>query len=92
MNCKPGDLAIIIHDPDFKGQDLGKLVEVIKGEGLDCDGDYCWECQPLSPLTGCDEGRVETNLTLIDIPDAWLKPVSGLPLDEEVLEEISNKV
>lgn len=95
MNCKPGDLAIIIHDPQTKGRDLGKLVEVIQSMGRDEDYDYCWECQPLSPLAGWDDdGRYVENLDLINIPDTWLKPVSGLPLDEEVPDKvvISNEV
>lgn len=95
MNCKPGDIAIIIHDPDTKGRDLGKLVEVMQPMGWDEGLDYCWECQPLSPLTGWDDdGRYVENLGLINIPDAWLKPVSGLPLLDEVPDEviISNEV
>mgnify|MGYP003443317908 CR=1 FL=1 len=77
MNCKPGDLAMIVCDPDFDGADLWKLVEVL-GDGYADEDGWNWACKslggPLLSFSDDDEQRVMRAMTA-DILDAWLRPI-----------------
>jgi hypothetical protein len=35
-----------------------------------------------------DENKTPSTGTKVDIPDAWLRPVTGLPIDEEIFDEV----
>jgi hypothetical protein len=85
MNCKPGDLAIIIRDDVYKC-DFGKLVEILNRDIEDTDR-LVWECKPLSPIMG----STGNDMDITSIPDSWLKPVSGLPMEEATKETIKEK-
>jgi hypothetical protein len=84
MNCKPGDLAIIFtKDLPSEINLIGKIVKVIKSRQniykpevmvWDYDGDY------LKDLDGAE---------IYALADDYLRPVSGLPLQEEI-EAINN--
>lgn len=84
MNCKPGDLAIVIKAS--VPQNIGKIVRVLcaKESGvswfIDCDAEYVTRA-----------GRVVRRDPMRDLfaPDAWLKPVSGLPITDDVTNEVT---
>lgn len=91
MNCKPGDLAYIVRDDDTPS-DIGKVVEILRicppNEWL-YPGAPEWECRSRTPLTGFNaRGRVSMDHEL-DIPDAWLRPIGGVPLNDETPIEIN---
>ena len=67
MNCKPGDLAIIVRDA-FQ-VDLGKIVEVVRHHRLDAAAGLLWECRSESGLTG-DKGTTKNAA----IADTDLRP------------------
>lgn len=75
MNCKPGDLAVIVRDEE-PAVDIGKMVKVSASSFIDDDGCFCWVCDSLSgPLRFWSGVRFEYAADAIEIPDAWLKPI-----------------
>lgn len=85
MNCKPGDLAVVVGAYGAGAVNNGHIVEVVKlhSESLwyvVAQGDPVWvwdkgECVPGVP------GREYT------CPDANLRPISGVPINEEECDE-----
>lgn len=81
MNVKPGDLAIQIKS---NAGNEGQIVKVISFYGSSDRGPCprylnCWyvEYQHSTP----DEGGIFDKFGYAD--DSWLRPVSGLPLQED---------
>ncbi|MET3232239.1 UNVERIFIED_ORG: hypothetical protein ABIC54_004444 [Burkholderia sp. 1263] len=93
MNCKPGDLAVIIRS-SFPSN-IGHIVEVLR---------RCPACElidPLVPEWECREiGSLEKEVWVfgeddtppkdgeIDIADRDLRPISGVPVDDEVTDDL----
>lgn len=77
MNCKPGDLAVIVCDPDCGGVDVGKIIKVVKAIGVNRFGNFEWECKSEgSKLDGTlGVGGKRAYSFVSDIPDAWLRPI-----------------
>ncbi|QIM51607.1 hypothetical protein [Hydrogenophaga crocea] len=76
MNCKPGDLAVIVRSG---AQNAGKLVEIARpatqAERKIFDhrreGFHWWVCSIGTPIVDSwGDARMETAL-----PDAWLRPI-----------------
>lgn len=75
MNCKPGDLAVIVKD-ELPEKDVGKLVYVRKFDEVDKYGATCWLCDSASgPLRYWEGKQFRYSKTGISIPDAWLRPI-----------------
>ena len=88
MNCKPGDLAIIVRCGSVT-ENIGRIVEVLRAGG-EMRGHPLWVVGCPSPLIAVvpETGqRVPRHSGLI--PDAWLRPVSGLPVDEKAPDEVT---
>lgn len=88
LNCKIGDLAIIVVDEE--GSDLGKIVRVVElGDDWSYFGDtrHHWACdtlgQKLATSTPLDE--FSDGVELIDIPDAYLRPLRDEEGEDETL-------
>lgn len=84
MNCKPGDIAIVVP-PSINA---GGIVVVLRADdrGLHPASLLTWEAESLGgPLQTYDHGPCVE----VCIPDAWLKPVSGLPLHDEIIDEVT---
>lgn len=87
MNCKPGDLALIVRTNKDHTDCLGTIVLV--GASYVVDDIAQWFITwPGQKPKSCNATKTQY------APDSCLKPVSGLPLDEEVPVEviISNEV
>lgn len=99
MNCKPGDLAIII-----RGRGLsGRIVEVVAPcpqnvsfrlpDGAMHDPcTYEWIVRFQNPVearmrVGELIGTRTTNYA--PAPDSALRPITGLPIDEEITDEVT---
>ena len=81
MNCKPGDLAIVL----FSGYgNEGKIVDVIKASQ---NYPGFWMCGVRGRKINSNLGEVEQAA----FEDRYLKPVSGLPMEEETQETIKEK-
>jgi len=88
LNCKPGDLAIVVRS-DVNG-DIGTIVEVLHRSFVDDDGDHQWLTKWPRPTRafGHHSGR-EMLVVETFIPDAWLRPVSGLPITDDIKDEVT---
>ncbi len=83
MNVKLGDLAIVIL-PSQPAGIIGKVIRFV-GEVGDTSKSYpnCW-CVQFPRAYRTNNGQM-TNEPYV--PDAWLRPVSGLPMQDETAEE-----
>lgn len=101
LNCKPGDLAIVVGPCVTSGL-TGRVVEIlrcsVRGESYPpISGDMvrlmieapCWFVRGSTPLP------MKTSLGRFllfherSIQDAILRPISGVPVDEEITDEVS---
>lgn len=83
MNVKQGDMAIVIKSRMYP-ETLGLIVEVTKFLGED---DNLWGCVTQRPVRIKDKFTGEWGKThRLAIPDAHLRPISGLP-DEDDIDE-----
>jgi hypothetical protein len=92
MNCKPGDLAMIIGDETPCIANIGRIVKV-HGPLTVIEGHQCWGIVPLHPdpiiVREGTEIRAWHNVTLEDgicHLDAWLKPLP--PMSEEEVQAL----
>lgn len=85
MNVKVGDLAIMIKSARYP-QHIGMIVEVVKFLG---ESDNLWGCHTSKPLMTRDKFTGEMGGShKFAIPDANLRPVSGLDdPDSEVTDK-----
>lgn len=94
LNCKPGDLAVIIRDLDAP-ENIGRLVTVIRSflDGSEwypspvIDTRFSWEVKPVRKLIGWGRGGVLVDdSSNCSFPDADLRPIRDEPgVDESLL-------
>lgn len=86
MNCKPGDLAYIVRSPVPEA--LGAIVEVVE-RGRDIDGLPAWHVRVSNRYVITDRrtGR-QAYRNMVNTPDAWLRPITGVPLGVDVGDEV----
>jgi hypothetical protein len=80
MNCKPGDLAYIVRSA--RPETVGVVVEVL--EPITHRGTPMWRVRAVRPVKKMNgdfgyEG---------DIEDDRLRPISGVPVNDEVTDDI----
>ncbi|MBR8344680.1 hypothetical protein [Burkholderia ambifaria] len=79
MNCKPGDLAYVIASTI--PENIGRVVEIVKWS------EYMrmWECRSRDPM------RLKSGEFLTEhfCEDSRLRPISGVPLTDDVSGEVS---
>lgn len=91
MNCKPGDLAIVVVPTTWPRKTLdGKIVEVIRfvpprGPESRWDQRPAWWCK-FSTAWFNDHGHMFLESCLLD---SWLRPISGVPVNDEVVDEVA---
>ncbi|MGH8789760.1 MAG: hypothetical protein ACREYA_32400 [Cupriavidus necator] len=89
MNCKQHDLAIVIR-ADAVPELIGQIVEVLHPSMMFCPYGPVWVVRFQKPeafpcvFTGA--GIISTDA---DCPDAWLKPITGLPVHDDVPDEVA---
>jgi hypothetical protein len=95
MNCKPGDLAIVIKSA---AGNEGKIVEVLSPLGEDpvigrtrwCKGrGFCWLVRSSGLPISFKQGGFASEAP---VPDAWLRPIRPADLDESTDTDIKKKV
>jgi hypothetical protein len=85
MNCKPGDLALVIRAE--LPENIGIVVEVV--ERCELFGEGYWLCRARTPratLNGFGHVVVADSGS---VPDSWLRPISGVPVAEEIIDEVT---
>lgn len=85
MNCKPGDLAYLSSDC----VDEGVIVEVLAPVVGRPDELPAWHCRSRTPIA-CITERTKKELmaTEIAIEDRYLRPISGVPVEDEQHDEV----
>ena len=90
MNCKPGDLAIIVNaDCEWNYRDVGKIVHVIDRDAIAAsDGETMWVCDTLGQKLHCLDSAFGTmeqsdGVEWVGIPDACLRPIRGDSTERE---------
>ncbi|KPD17248.1 hypothetical protein ADM96_20265 [Burkholderia sp. ST111] len=79
MNCKPNDLAVVTGCPIADCND--QVVEVVSLYGPLREFGLAWNCT---------NSRIrEAGFPLMPIPDAMLRPISGLPVHGEQIDEVT---
>lgn len=87
MNCKPGDLAIIVRDPIV--ENVGRVVGVVGVPECLIDAP-AWSVEAVGgPLVviNIDSGLAYRD-TRGGVYDADLLPITGIPVDDEVKDEV----
>ncbi|WP_131753701.1 hypothetical protein [Burkholderia vietnamiensis] len=85
MNCKVGDMAVIT-----RGSARDRIVEVKAPYGDYLHFGFCWYVEAPSPIPGMDALTGLSYLTTKGwCPDAWLRPISGVPVTNDVSAEVS---
>jgi hypothetical protein len=79
MNCKPGDLAIVVRCPD-EAYEIGKIVTCLRRE--DFLGVPAWRIDP--PLRTVTKGDWMVEGSWIE--DACLRPIRDNPGKDETLD------
>jgi hypothetical protein len=81
--CKPGDLAYLSSDC----VDSGVIVEVLRAGPAGEDGP-AWHCQSRTPIN-CVRERTKAVVLATDIvvADRYLRPITGLPLTDDIPQE-----
>jgi hypothetical protein len=93
--CKVGDAAFIIRAS--VAANIGRVVEIVRRDitiaPLDENpGEVRWECKIFGDCVGQDRTtgqpiRIKAG-DVISTPDSWLRPISGVPVDDEVTEDL----
>lgn len=91
MNCKPGDLAVVIGG--FP-ENVGAVVTVLASASEETN---FWGCQIwLVEVTGRPLKAMHNRLGfvadvtgILNMKDTLLRPVSGLPLNDDVKDEVT---
>ena len=74
MNCKPGDMAVLVKA--VFPENVGLIVEVIVFKGEAWGFLDNWLCKPAWPSRGeYPSGVVDYGMQESLIPDAWLRPI-----------------
>lgn len=92
MNCKAGDLAIVVAAYHRK-ENIGRIVEVVRAAVMDVDyksdrSGPAWVVRSDRPLA-----RVGYYFPLADgfesvAADCNLRPISGIPLNDKVTDDL----
>jgi len=92
MNCKPGDLAIVVDA--YNPCNIGSILKVLKThrnqrELLVEPGDHIWMVQATHPQA-YEIGQKIVWRTKGPVPDSFLRPIRGLPLGRDIAEGLKD--
>jgi hypothetical protein len=82
MNCKPGDLAYVVV-----GSQSGCIVAIEKIAEPFPDGSPAWTATSREKLVTRERlSCKQSTANRFRVRDSWLRPISGVPVDDEVSE------
>jgi len=85
MNCKPGDLAIMVSSGI--PENIGRIFEILNFNQAvtDFSGKPIWNVRAAHPARTADgEMSSEGNAS-----DADLRPITGLPITDDIKDEVT---
>jgi hypothetical protein len=97
MNCKPGDLAVIVRS-QFRADLIGLFVEVLHAAPMNTDfdlpngqahsplidGRFRWVCKFMQPVKA-PHGLGSIQTVYAPIPDECLRPIRDQPGEDETI-------
>jgi hypothetical protein len=84
VNCKPDDLAIIVKTGKGFEECIGRIVKTIE-----ISSPSHWEIEFVGPVPAIAAmHKAIQGKKGFDIPDAFLRPITGLPVDDGVKDEV----
>lgn len=87
MNCKPGDLAYLVKA--MRDENVGRVVEVLYRIEDDLLMGPMWKTRACVRLPTTTYGGTPNGMrTTADCPDWWLRPISGVPVEDEQYDEV----
>lgn len=94
MNVKAGQMAYIARSS--YPENIGTVCEVLRlAPRNEWEGDHLpeWECKSSKPISGMDMSNGLLGYSMIfNCPDAWLRPISGVPVHDEQHDEVKEPV
>lgn len=96
MNCKPGDLAIIIKFSSFfdsrmaarDGENVGRIVKVLT-PSITLVDEPCWQVAAIGVPLVCYDWKTPQKPTMVlGIQDSWLRPIGGYAGATDIVEEL----
>ena len=77
MNCKPGDLAVIVSTTDPRNRN--RIVEILNSSTT-VKGYFCWLVRCPTPLHASRlDGTGRFQMSELFVPDAWMRPINRPP-------------
>lgn len=85
MNVKQGDMAILIKT--FQAGLIGEVEYYFGVSPINPSHTVCWAVRFTNKINAVQKDRKPCRANLVVLPDEWLRPVSGLPMDEDIKQE-----
>lgn len=83
MNCKPGDLAYIVGNFPEAGY-IVECLELTPKQPHWPEYGAFWYCKSVRPIE-CEYTGFRRDIV---VPDKFLRPISGVPLNDEVTDDL----
>lgn len=90
MNCKPGDMAVVLQAK--LPQNIGLIVEVLERGFMDNEDGWTWRVKAAWPCTAVNTlSGLRRTVTEASVRDAWLKPIRPpeTPVEETLDAELT---
>lgn len=89
LNCKPGDIAYLVRAE--LPENIGKVVEVVRLHDRETrHKGIVWQVNHAGKMNTVDActGLPTTLKGTLVCPDSWLRPIGGVPVEDEVKDDI----
>lgn len=88
MNCKPGDLAVVVEA--YNPSNIGSIVRVLRTHPNQSviaiePGDHIWTMKATHPQAYEVEGELVYRSSG-PVPDSYLRPIRGYPLGRDIAD------
>lgn len=88
MRCKPGDLAYLLNKTGKAQENEGHVFEVIGYHFNHPKYGHLWKIRSVEPLNAFSQkGEPLGKRLSFECPDDWLRPITGLPITDDVTDE-----
>ncbi|WP_447361576.1 hypothetical protein ACSC95_06055 [Burkholderia vietnamiensis] len=90
MNVKVGDLAYLVNKTGTSRENAGRVFEVVAYRFNHSKLGHLWKIRSVQPLNAFSQkGELLGKRTLFDCPDDCLRPISGVPVTDDVEDEVT---
>ncbi|PRD86907.1 hypothetical protein C6P76_13905 [Burkholderia multivorans] len=90
MNCKPGDLAYLLNKTGKSQENEGRVFEIVAYRFNHAKFGHLWKIRSVEPLNAFSQkGDPLGKQIFFDCPDDWLRPISGVPVTDDVEDGVT---